>query len=262
MGVSPPGGTGKGEQGAEAVRADCMQGAPFGDHDVQDNRFTQVTAGRDALVAGGDFRVQELHVHVGDADGGITGRLLPDSAILPVLPVAARSAYVEQVRRIARRDPPGLLGRDAELAELAQFCLAPDGPSYAWWQAGPWAGKSALLSTFVLRPPSEVAGRVTIVSFFITARLAAQDTRQAFTQVLAEQLAASMGHSLPTALPEATREVFLLSLLSRTAAECADRGGRLVLVVDGLDEDQGVTTGRTPTVLRGCCPVIPRPGCA
>src|SRR6185437_11762018 len=62
---------------------------------------------------------------------------------------AARSAYLEQVRRIAPPDPPGLAGRDAELAELTRFCLAPDGPPYAWWRAGPWAGKSALLSTFV-----------------------------------------------------------------------------------------------------------------
>src|SRR5689334_19953369 len=31
----------------------------------------------------------------------------------------ARSAYLEQVRRIAPPDPPGLIGREEELAELA-----------------------------------------------------------------------------------------------------------------------------------------------
>jgi len=87
-----------------------------------------------------------------------------------------------QVRRIAPPDPPGLLDRDDELAELARFCLDPGGGPYAWWRAGPWAGKSALLSTFVLRPPGEVRERVRFVSFFITARLAAQDTREAFTR--------------------------------------------------------------------------------
>ena len=112
-----------------------------------------------------------------------------------------------------------------------------------WWQAGPWAGKSALLSTFVLRPPPEVAGRVRIVSFFITARLAAQDTREAFTQVLLEQLAELTGQELPAVLPEATREAYLLDLLAQAAAACQQAGGRLVLVVDGLDEDRGVTTG-------------------
>jgi hypothetical protein len=38
-----------------------------------------------------------------------------------------QSAYLEQVRRIA---PPVLDDRDAEMAELAGFSLAPDGPSY------------------------------------------------------------------------------------------------------------------------------------
>ena len=66
-----------------------------------------------------------------------------------------RSAYVQQVRRIAPPDPPGLVGREAE---LAAFCVEPGGGRYVWWQAGPWAGKSALLSTFVLRPPPGVRG--------------------------------------------------------------------------------------------------------
>ena len=109
----------------------------------------------------------------------------------------SRSSYLQQVRRIAPPDPPGLLGREAELAELAAFCLEDGRGPYVWWQAGPWAGKSALLSTFVLRPPTPVAGRVRIVSFFITARLAAQDTREAFTQVLLEQLAELTGQELP-----------------------------------------------------------------
>ena len=141
----------------------------------------------------------------------------------------ARSAYLEQVRRIAPPDPPGLLDRDAELAELARFCLDPDGASYTWWRAGPWAGKSALLSTFVLRPPPEVAERLRIVSFFITARLAAQDTRDAFTGVLLEQSAALLG------LPAARREACLLDLLSQAAVARQEAGRRLVLVVDGLD---------------------------
>jgi hypothetical protein len=89
-----------------------------------------------------------------------------------------------------------LLGRDAELAELTRFCLDPEGPAYLWWQAGPWAAQSALLAAFVLDPPPAVADRVDVLSFFITARLAAQDTREAFTQVLLEQLAALLGESL------------------------------------------------------------------
>src|SRR5262249_33660733 len=57
--------------------------------------------------------------------------------------LAARPAYLRQVRRIAPPDPPGLVGRDAELAELAGFCTEAGCGPYAWWRAGAWAGKSA-----------------------------------------------------------------------------------------------------------------------
>jgi len=159
--------------------------------------------------------------------------------VAPPTALAPPSAYLEQVRRIAPQDPPGLLGRETELAELARFCLEPDRGPYVWWRADALYGKSALLSTFVLRPPSDVSQQVRIVSFFITARLAGQDTREAFTQVLLEQLADLLGQPLPPALPEATREAHLLSLLRQAATACQDGGRRLVLVVDGLDEDRG-----------------------
>lgn len=173
---------------------------------------------------------------------------------------AARSAYLRQVERIAEPDPPGLLDREAELAELASFCLAPDGFSYAWWRAEPWAGKSALLSAFVLRPPAKVADRVRIVSFFITARLGAQDTREAFTEVVLEQLAAFLGQPLPAVLPEATREAYLLDLMSQAAVACQSAGRRLVLVVDGLDEDRGVTAEPDAHSIAGLLPTSPPAG--
>ena len=129
-----------------------------------------------------------------------------------------------------------------------------------WWQAKAWAGKSALLSTFVLRPPPQVRERVRMVSFFITARLAAQDTREAFTQVLLEQLAELTGQELPAVLPEATREAYLLDLLAQAASSLPGAGGRLVLVVDGLDEDRGVTTGPHAHSIAGLLPADPPAG--
>ena len=162
-------------------------------------------------------------------------------------------AYLEQVRRIA---PPELVGRHGELAELTRFCVAAGAGPYAWWQAGPWAGKSALLSTFVLHPPPGVR----IVSFFITARLAAQDSREAFTEVLLEQVAALLGQSLPGVLPEATREAYLLDLLSQAATACQVAAGRLVLVVDGLDEDRRGTTGPGAHSIAGLLPGDPPAG--
>ena len=100
--------------------------------------------------------------------------------------VAVRSAYRKQVQRIA---PSALVGREAELRELAAYCTEPGRSPYVWWQAPAWAGKSALMSTFVLHPPAGVR----VVAFFITARLGGQDTREAFTEVVLEQLAELLG---------------------------------------------------------------------
>ncbi|MEU0400163.1 hypothetical protein ABZ318_07905 [Streptomyces sp. NPDC006197] len=151
-------------------------------------------------------------------------------------PASVRSAYREQVRRIA---PPELVGREVELAELAAFCLADSGPAYTWWRAEAWAGKTALLSWFALDPPPGVR----IVPFFVTARLGAQNDVAAYVDVVLEQLAEVAGEGLPALLTAATREAHLLRLYSSAAESCASRGERLVLLVDGLDEDRGVTTG-------------------
>ena len=147
----------------------------------------------------------------------------------------ARSAYRKQVERLA---PPELVGREAELRELAAYCTDPGLGPYVWWQAPAWAGKSALLSTFVLHPPPGVQ----VVAFFITARLGGQDTREAFTEVMLEQLAELLGQDLPP-LAAGTRDAHLLGMLEQAAQACAARGERLILVVDGLDEDRGITTG-------------------
>ncbi len=147
--------------------------------------------------------------------------------------IAVRSAYRKQVEQIA---PPELVGREAELRELTAYCTEPGGSPYVWWQAPAWAGKSALLSTFVLHPPAGVR----VVAFFITARLAAQDTREAFTEVVLEQLAELLGQDLPT-LTAVTRDAHLLGMLEQAAEACAVHSERLILVVDGLDEDRGAT---------------------
>jgi hypothetical protein len=197
----------------------------------------------------------------GLADGGVSIGVAGHVSIFQRLPrPVARSAYAEQVRRIAPPDPPGLIGREAELAELAQFCTEPNRGPYVWRRAGAWAGKSALLSTFVLRPPADVAERVRIVSFFITARLPAQETREAFTQVVLEQLAELLRQPLPPVLPEATREAYLMSLLRQAASACQEAGGRLVLVVDGLDEDCGVSTGPDAHSIAALLPARPPDG--
>ncbi|WP_431919583.1 hypothetical protein [Nonomuraea jabiensis] len=165
-------------------------------------------------------------------------------------PPVARSAYWQQVRRIA---PARLLCRDEELAELAEFCHAEGEVPYLWWQAPAWAGKSALMSWFALNPPETVR----VVSFFITARFAGHNDRMAFVDVMLEQLAAAAGEPLPGFLTEATKEAHLLDMLDTAAETCARRGQRLVLVVDGLDEDQGVTVGPDAYSIAALLPVRP-----
>jgi hypothetical protein len=199
---------------------------------------------------------QDMDVAQGNVPAGATHTETPAAAVIhdDVSTAApARSAYLMQVRRIA---PLDLTGREAELAELARFCLEPDQGPYAFWQAGPWAGKTALMSWFVLHPPPGVQ----LVSFFVTARLAAQDTRYAFTEALLEQLADLTGQELPAVLPEATQEAYLLDLLAQAAQEAQRAGGRLVLVVDGLDEDRGVTTGPNAHSIAGLLPGEPSAG--
>ncbi|MFD9739865.1 hypothetical protein [Umezawaea sp. NPDC059074] len=164
--------------------------------------------------------VVQTGVHVGDVN------------LFTGVPVQTR--YHKQVERVA---PADLEGRDAELAELAAFCTSPAG-GYAWWRAAAWSGKTALLSWFVLHPPEGVR----LVSFFITARYAGQNTRDAFIRNVMEQLLDLTGQQPPVFLDDTNRETHLLGLLDDAAAACAKRGEHFVLLVDGLDEDRGVDT--------------------
>ena len=108
------------------------------------------------------------------------------------------------------------------------------------------------MATFVRRPPLGLR----VVSFFITARLAAQDDRQAFVQVVSEQLAELLGQDLPR-LDDASRDARLLDLLEQGARACAAAGERLVLIVDGLDEDRGVTAGHGAHSIAALLPAVP-----
>ncbi|MFD9506179.1 P-loop NTPase family protein [Streptomyces mirabilis] len=172
------------------------------------------------------------------ADGGMAPSGLGNLsiAVSELFDPPVRSNYASQVRRIA---PDELVGREYELRYLADYCTSPQSEPYLWWSARAWAGKSALLSSFALKPPAGVR----TVSFFITARLAGQADRRAFSDVVLEQLLEIIGESMPPLLTDATREAHLLGTLDRAAKICQEAGERLILIVDGLDEDQGVTVG-------------------
>jgi tetratricopeptide (TPR) repeat protein len=165
----------------------------------------------------------------------------------------ARSVYLKQVQQIF---PFQLVGRDDELAELTTFCTKLDSGSYVWWQGPVWAGKSALMAWFVLHPPAGVR----VVSFFITARFAEQSDRKAFLEVVLEQLAEVAGQPMPDALTESNQQAWFGQLLEDAAAACKENEQRLVLVVDGLDEDQGVTASSDAHSIAALLPAAPPAG--
>ncbi|MFI7602922.1 hypothetical protein [Actinoplanes sp. NPDC049681] len=166
----------------------------------------------------------------------------------------ACSGYPDRVREIA---PSELRGRTAELAEMDEFCTAPEvDVPFLWWRGPAWAGKSALMSWFVLHPPPGVR----IVSFFVTARYASQNDRASFVDVVAEQLAEILGRPTPRFASAATRESSLLTLVRQAAASCRKRHERLILLVDGLDEDRGVVTGPEARSIAALLPTRPDDG--
>lgn len=155
-------------------------------------------------------------------------------------PRTAVSGYLLQVERMAAAD---FRGREAELSALAAFGTEArppggSGKDYWRWLAPAWAGKSALLAEFVLHPPAGID----VVAFFITSRMAGQNDAAAFCEVVQRQLYALLREEEPLSTPH-TRDEQLRLALDRAAERSAAAGRRLVLVVDGLDEDHGVTAG-------------------
>ncbi|WP_345542111.1 hypothetical protein [Phytohabitans rumicis] len=163
-----------------------------------------------------------------------------------------RSGYVEQVGDIA---PLRLLDRDDELAELATWCTGGD-EAYVWWRGGPRAGKSALMAWFALHPPPDVW----VVSFFVTARLSSQADSVAFTDGLLDQLSAITNTQLPPLPSPPARDRLRRQLLGEAAARAVKAGRRLVLLVDGLDEDCGSQPGLGLSSIAACLPKRPPPG--
>jgi lipopolysaccharide biosynthesis regulator YciM len=205
------------------------------DHPIPDRRDAVAVDARNAEgVVAGDHNTQN----------NFFGHAVP-----PV-----RSAYLEQVRRIA---PKVLVGRERELAELADFCTGQEPGPYVWWRAPAWAGKSALMSWFVLHPPPGVR----VVSFFVTARYPGQSERSAFVDNVLEQLAELLGQrGKPAYLTDTTRDAHLLAMLTDATHRCGERGQRLVLLLDGLDEDLGVTLSPDVHSIAALLPASPPAG--
>ncbi|MEU8165413.1 hypothetical protein AB0B97_02755 [Micromonospora sp. NPDC049004] len=153
----------------------------------------------------------------------------PHSRQYNIFGPVVRSAYLAEVHRIA---PADLLDREDELARLTAFCTGDGSGAYLRWEAGRGAGMTALLSWFVLHPPPGVR----VVSYFVVAGRTERQTRDAFIDVVLEQLVELTDGSMPGHLTGSTREAHLLGGYLDAAQACERRGERLVLVVDGLDD--------------------------
>ncbi|MFD9092525.1 trypsin-like peptidase domain-containing protein [Streptomyces collinus] len=164
--------------------------------------------------------------------------LLPDTT--PVVGLdRIQELYHAQLVDIA---PVELKDRETELARLAEFCGGAD--PYLWVQGPPWAGKTALAASFALHPPQGVVP----VWFFVTGRSTVQSHGGAYTAAVIDQLAAIAGRERALAATDMARDGERSLLLREAAHHLARRGATLLLVVDGLDEDQSLHTGDGPSI--------------
>jgi hypothetical protein len=101
---------------------------------------------------------------------------------------------------------------------------------------------------------------VWVISFFVTARYTAQADSAAFTDGLLDQLAAIVSDQIPPVTSAAARDRLRRQLLGEAAARAVKAGRRLVLVVDGLDEDSGSLPGSGLPSIAACPPKRPPDG--
>jgi hypothetical protein len=154
--------------------------------------------------------------------------LADDGHDLSVRPALRRSGYYPAIRKLVPEG--GLLDRGAELGELRAFTLPGQGTvrPYADWVAAGWAGKTALAAQFVLDPPPGVD----IVAFFVSRPQGEQTTQ--FREHACDQLAALVNKEAPPGPDAAT----FSALWGEAGAEAEARGRILVLLIDGLDENE------------------------
>ncbi|MER5542769.1 hypothetical protein ABT072_10045 [Streptomyces sp. NPDC002589] len=144
-------------------------------------------------------------------------------------------------------------GRQRELTAMERYFAAPDGQESGYWRwmAPAWAGKTALMAQLVLHPPAGVD----VLAYFVTTRQPQHSDRTAFLAAMGDQL---RWYLKDPDLDCTSRDRFLQAL-ERAARKAAQRGRRLLLVVDGLDEDTGVTSASTGYSIAALLPARPHP---
>ncbi|RDG36632.1 hypothetical protein [Streptomyces corynorhini] len=131
-----------------------------------------------------------------------------------------------------------LVGREEERRALAAFVRAdePSAPSYLCWHTRLRSGKTALLADCVRKPPPDAD----VLNYFVS-EARGTHTRTAFTTEMGQQIGSFLGLGEP-AVPSPRDPREWAALLRRAARKSAGRGRRLLLLVDGLDEDVAWST--------------------
>ncbi|MGO8896082.1 MAG: trypsin-like peptidase domain-containing protein [Streptosporangiaceae bacterium] len=193
----------------------------------------RVTAGfvaqRIAIPAGTSEELYSEFMEPADSVAEFRELLADDGHDLCVHPACRRSGYYSMIKKLLPKG--GLLDRSAELGELRAFTLPGQGGGevrpYADWVAAGWAGKTELAAQFVLDPPPGVD----IVAFFVSRPLGEQTAQ--FREHACDQLAALVNKDPP---PRPDGAAFS-ALWDEASTEAEARGRTLVLLIDGLDEN-------------------------
>lgn len=161
------------------------------------------------------------------ADDGVSARAEP---------VRLRTAYGARIRQLAE-EAGELIGRGAELEQLAEF--ARSDRCYEWWIGAALAGKTTLAAHFAVDPPNGVD----VVAYFV--RKPGPLQGMSFTKAICDQLASLLG--IPA--PNYPQSEHLADLWQQTKGKAHLTGRRLLLVVDGVDEncDDDRVTALLPT---------------
>ncbi|GGX70445.1 hypothetical protein [Streptomyces fructofermentans] len=157
----------------------------------------------------------------------------------------ARGRFVQPHGPAAEPAQPGFRERASERAVMNAFIRNSGSgePSYLCWQADAPVGKTVLLADYVRRPPRGVD----ILNFFVSAACGL-NTRAEFEKCMVEQIGALLRCPPQPWIPRGAPS--LRQLFTAAADRSAEHKRKLVLVVDGLDDDvawSGPAPGDSPT---------------
>lgn len=150
-----------------------------------------------------------------------------DLAVLPDRREAPYRATLREFGHALHTRMPQLLGREAELADIAAFATGAE--PYRWLVGGAFAGKSALLYEAVAA--GVLPDTVDVVSYFLTRRASDADGDRFLTAVV-PQLEILLGWEHQTADRNRFNQAW-----QEAAANARLAVRHLLLVVDALDED-------------------------